>query len=98
MVITRDSESLNPSSSLGRPFLNIFYLFLKIKQKKKASLAQWIAHKTSNLGVAGSSPARGVYIYFFFIYIYKTKKMTCRSSHTVPGESPTPVLGMPNGA
>ena len=26
---------------------------------QKASLAQWIAHWTSNPGVAGSSPARG---------------------------------------
>ena len=24
-------------------------------------MAQWIAHQTSNLGVAGSSPARGIF-------------------------------------
>ena len=54
MVSTRDSESLNPSSSLGRPLKKNIYIYIY-----NASLAQWIAHKTSNLGVAGSSPARG---------------------------------------
>jgi hypothetical protein len=28
-----------------------------------ALVAQWIEHQTSNLGVAGSSPARGIYFW-----------------------------------
>lgn len=31
-----------------------------------ALVAQWIARKTSNLEVAGSSPVESVYGYFFF--------------------------------
>jgi hypothetical protein len=34
-------------------------------QRQYASLAQWLAHQTSNLGVAGSSPARGNCKLFF---------------------------------
>jgi hypothetical protein len=37
-------------------------------------VAQWIAHRTSNPGVAGSSPAQGkkkekIYIYIFFCFV-----------------------------
>ena len=35
-------------------------------------MAQWIAHKTSDLGVAGSSPAAVVSIIYIYIYIYKS--------------------------
>ena len=34
-----------------------------------ASLAQWIARWTSNPAVAGSSPARGVYVYTYIVYM-----------------------------
>ena len=34
-------------------------------------MAQWIAHWTSNPGVAGSSPAQGVYFkYIFFVFFF----------------------------
>ncbi len=40
-------------------------------------MAQWIAHRTSNPGVAGSSPAQGkthVFFFFFFFYIHLQKQ------------------------
>jgi hypothetical protein len=33
-----------------------------------ALVAQWIEHQTSNLGVAGSSPARGIYFWALGVY------------------------------
>ena len=34
-----------------------------------APVAQWIAHQTSNLGVAGSSPAWGIIFFCFFLLL-----------------------------
>ena len=34
-----------------------------------ARVAQWIEHQTSNLGVAGSSPAMGMIFFFVSIYL-----------------------------
>jgi hypothetical protein len=70
MVSTRDSESLDPGSNPGKPFLQTLG---NIKQYTIALVAQWIAHRTSNPGVAGSSPAQGkikYYFCFFFPFVY----------------------------
>lgn len=37
-----------------------------------ALVAQWIEHQTSNLGVAGSSPARGT-IFFTYLVIVRAR-------------------------
>ena len=37
-----------------------------------ALVAQWIEHQTSNLGVAGSSPARGT-IFFTYLIIVRAR-------------------------
>ena len=45
MVSIPDFESGNPGSNPGETYKPVW--------------RNWIAHQTSNLGVAGSSPARG---------------------------------------
>lgn len=46
-------------------------------------MAQWIEHQTSNLGVAGSSPAEGTPFLFCFAIITGNKK---REANIVPSK------------
>ncbi len=42
--------------------------FLFILNILNALLAQWIAHRTSNPGVVGSSPTQGVLLFFIYLF------------------------------
>ena len=70
MVITKDFESFDPGSSPGRTFLysisknqNIFSQNNTLYAESLPRWRNWIAHQTSNLGVAGLNPARGVLVF-----------------------------------
>ena len=42
-----------------------------------APVAQWIAHQTSNLGVAGSSPAWGIIFFFLAVVVFYVAVVAC---------------------
>ena len=55
-------------------------------QGRFASVAQWIAHRTSNPGVAGSTPAGGVF-FSFKKFSQRTKTYNTYDSRVVPHHS-----------
>ena len=72
MVSTQDSESCDPSSNLGRTYIEFFLFFFSFNTNCQhpdtglvesfpmlsGPVAQRIRHLTTNQGIAGSSPAR----------------------------------------
>jgi hypothetical protein len=51
-------------------FYGIYTIKIERTTSKQALVAQWIARKTSNLEVAGSSPAWGAFLFAFYNNIF----------------------------